>query len=182
MKIARAVAVSIVLHAPCAVARDAVVERVVAVVDGAPILLSEVRQRAAPQLRDERDAAVVRRVFQDTLALLVDERMIAKHALARGIVVTPSEVDAQLARVAYERGVDVAALFDLMQLDRHLDADAYRAEVERQLLERRVLSAKPSAGADSHDSASPAAMSARRHALLRTLRQTYGARALVSFK
>src|SRR5690606_6624537 len=82
-------------------------DRVVAVVDRSPILLSEVRARAKPILArmaadrgkplGDGDVAAVHRELVD---VMVDERLIAREAEERHLTVGPDEVDRALDSIA----------------------------------------------------------------------------------
>jgi peptidyl-prolyl cis-trans isomerase SurA len=137
-----------------------VVERVVAVVDGEPILASELFARAAPHQRALaqrslpawRRASLRRRLLRNVLERLVEERLIEKAAREQAIAVTPSEIDQALAQLA--------AIRKLSQSELEIAIEAggwtlfeYRRELTARLLERRLLSERTARAARWPDSA-----------------------------
>ena len=136
----------VVLVAGALVAREAravVVDRVVAVVGDRPVLASEVRARARPELalalaRGAALESAAPAIEKATLERLVDERLFEQEAALAHVVVTPAQVDAAVRDKAAALGVSVPALLGLAAQQGFTEQD-YRDEVRRQLLEGRVL-------------------------------------------
>jgi hypothetical protein len=115
-----------------------VIERVVAVVNGEPIFLSELRAEAAPYL--ERAMALspsargpaIRDVYEDRLAVLIDRQLVHQQ-LDDTTRVTDAEVDALIAGEV--RRSALAGTWPLL-------VEPDRAEIRRQLEYYRVLDAR----------------------------------------
>ncbi len=144
-----ALALSFALHA--ADARAAIVERIVAVVAERPILLSELRARARPELlalegsSTARDpnlrAAEEQEVMKVTLERMVEDELIALAADRIGkALVTSEDVDRAFQQLAEQNHVTVRALFVDARL-KGKSENEYRDEVRRQLLEGQLLQA-----------------------------------------
>lgn len=145
-------------------------DRVVARVDGKPILLSELRREARPRVAQrvawERPRAL-RRALGAAREEAIASALLAEHARRLGLVVSDAEVEAALTRVAADAGLDVDGLF-AEALAHGYPPRAYRAELRRQLLEQRVLASEPfgAAGPPPDDPAAYARWWARRRGLL----------------
>jgi peptidyl-prolyl cis-trans isomerase SurA len=128
-------------------AETRLVERVLARVDGRPILLSEIRERSrAPLTRLAAEspamrAAAIRSVRQSVLERRIDEEIVNSLAARHAITISSAEIDAAVSRIAADNHVDVAALLADVRLAGWSDAE-YRAELRRQLLEYRVIAAE----------------------------------------
>jgi peptidyl-prolyl cis-trans isomerase SurA len=93
-------------HAPAAEA--GVVEKIVAVVGDDAILLSELRQRAAPLIRvlaskapaGPQRTAAESQVYKDVLSRMVEETLEAQAADRQKVTVTPDEIDRAIENVA----------------------------------------------------------------------------------
>lgn len=128
-----------------------VIERVVALVDGKPILSSELRHRAAPEERAlmARDlpawrlAPLRRQLLCDVLRRLVDERLVAEEARARGITVTEAEIDQAIEGVAAQQRWSRPELEAAVMAHGWTLAE-YRRELASQLLEARLLALEAS--------------------------------------
>ena len=121
----------------------AVVERVVAVVGERPILLSELRKRAAPFVRTITGSATARasaqsQLYAEMLARMIDEELIRRAASRAQLTVTKSEVDSAVERVAKGNGVDADTL--LQEVERSgVSVSDYRRELRSQLLDAKVM-------------------------------------------
>lgn len=120
------------------------VERIVATVDGQPILESTLRLRLAPHLRrvetevpNPIQRAVQARTLRRTmLKRLIDERLVERAAQAAHVAVTDQDVDQALSLLAKQNGMSpqnfvtalVAASWTL---------DEYRRELRAQILDRK---------------------------------------------
>ena len=128
-------------------AEAVVVERVVAVVGDRPILLSQLRTRAKPFLRQiqqrvptgAQQAAAESQVLKDLVEKMVDEELEAQAAEKAKITVTAEEVDNAFRNVAASQRITVAALFREALTKSGLSEQDYREEIRRQLLEGKML-------------------------------------------
>jgi hypothetical protein len=123
-----------------------VVERVVAIVDGRPILASELVQRAAPHERALeatsmpawRRAPLRRRLLRDVLERLVEERLIERAAQAEGIAVESDEIEAALDRVAEGEGWSKSEL-EVAIISHGWLLGEYRRQIAAHLIETKLL-------------------------------------------
>lgn len=127
-------------------ARATVVERVVAVVGERAILLSDLRERAAPLLirihqevpSGAQRAAAISQTYKNLLERMVDEELEQRAANRSNIVVSAREVDEAVARIAAQNGLTVEQL--VSEATRAgLTESQYRSEVRRQVLEAKLL-------------------------------------------
>lgn len=138
--------VGVVLVAGALVSREAhavVVDRVVAVVGDRPILASEVRARARPEVavalaRGSAVESAVPTIERAMLDRMIDERLFEQEAGLAHVVVTPAQIDVAVRDKAASLGLTVPALLEIAARQGFSEAD-YRDEVRRQLLEGRVL-------------------------------------------
>ena len=119
----------------------ALVERIAALIDGKPLLLSEIRERARPLLVGDKKHTKkqIARIYQDTLNKMIDERLLAKKAKQLDIAVSAEEIDALLKVMAGRNDQTVEVYLDDVQRKSHLSPTAYRASLGRQIIEARVL-------------------------------------------
>lgn len=139
-----ALAVAAIGFAPRA---DAIiVERVVAVVGDRPILLSELRHRAKPNLLRllsvQRDtnfhAAAESEIYKEFLNRMIDERLEESAAEKAHISVSPEEVDRGIQNVAANAKLTEAEL--LLEVRRQgLSEQDFRDEIRRQILEGKLV-------------------------------------------
>lgn len=123
----------------------AVVERIVAVVDEQPILLTELRQRARPFLLKiyatvpaPQQKVAEGEMYKELLGKLVDERVVARAADKLNVTVTTKEVDDAVKLKAQDLKVPVSDL--LAEAGKQgLSESDYREEVRRELLFGKML-------------------------------------------
>jgi peptidyl-prolyl cis-trans isomerase SurA len=123
-----------------------VVDRIVAVVGGDILLLSDLHAREAPFLsklaQDKSPPAeiAVRRaeLEKELLTRMVDETLEAGFAAAGHIGVAPDEIDHGEAAVAQQNGMTVDQLEEEVQKQGMTRHD-YRAEIGRQVLEGKLV-------------------------------------------
>ena len=106
-----------------------VVDRVVAAVAGRPIVLSEVRRRAA----------IAEPVQSESAALeeMIDERLIAQDANRAKIFIGPQDIDEGVEAWAKERGTTKTELFPQLEAQRHMKEYEVRDEVQRRIFRSR---------------------------------------------
>ena len=123
-----------------------VVDRVVAVVGGDILLLSDLRAREAPfllKLEQDKSAAgdpAARRaqMEKELLSRMVDETLEAAFAAAGHITVTPEELDRAEAAVAQQNGITVDQL-EAEASKQGMARRDYRAELGRQVIEGKLV-------------------------------------------
>ncbi|MBI5536782.1 MAG: SurA N-terminal domain-containing protein [Deltaproteobacteria bacterium] len=124
-----------------------VIDRVVAVVDHDPILLSELRSRAKPFAKQieaafPKDAAkrivAEEQMTRELLGKMIDERLVAAEARLSELSVSAAEVDAALRNIASTQSITVPQLLEAAR-DAGLHEPEYREELRRQVLEGKVL-------------------------------------------
>ena len=119
------------------------VERVVAVVNERPILLSELRHRAIPSrvqmmMTQAGPAGEERDLYAKILERMIDDRLEDQAAEKARINVTQEEIDRGLQTVASQYKMGVHDL--LMQLRREgVTEQDYRDELRRQILEGKLI-------------------------------------------
>ena len=143
-RLARAIFVlCLFVHLP-ALAERQVADRVVARVNGKPILLSELRTRLAPYLASADRAPAPRRIelrktyARQLLERRIDEILIAEIAKRRYITVDEDDIDRAIVAIAKSQNTSVDGLL-AEALASGLTERAYRTELRFQLLEQRVI-------------------------------------------
>ena len=120
------------------------IDRIVAVVDGEPILLSTLRARAKPLLHESarvpefRRWAARRKLYADLLERLIDERLVARAARDEGVAMDRAAVDRGIEQMAAQNHETRSELLDRAR-EAGLSEEEFRAELGRQLLESRLL-------------------------------------------
>jgi peptidyl-prolyl cis-trans isomerase SurA len=120
-----------------------IVERVVAVVGEHPILLSELKRRAAPFARalpggSQQKAQAQSRLYSDMLGRMIDEQLVQRSATQSQLKVSDAEVEAAIERVAKGNNVSVGQL--LTEVERSgVSPNDYRRELRTQLLDAKVM-------------------------------------------
>jgi peptidyl-prolyl cis-trans isomerase SurA len=128
------------------VARGEVIERVVAVVNDDAVFLSELRAKAAPRLagavasaRTEADRlAAIRRVYDEELEQLIDQRLIVQAAAADSITVSTSDVENAINNVRSQTRLAPAQFWQLVR-EQGMTEEEYRRDIRQQLLRYKVL-------------------------------------------
>jgi peptidyl-prolyl cis-trans isomerase SurA len=123
-----------------------VVDRIVAVVGGNILLLSDLHAREAPfllKLEGEKlppadQAAKRAELEKELLARMIDETLEAAFAAAGHIAVAPEEIDHAEAAVAQQNGISVDQLEEAARKQGMARRD-YRAELGRQVLEGKLV-------------------------------------------
>jgi len=128
-----------------AAARAEIKERIAAVVNGQPILLSEVEERVGPELarvlqqstgpqRDKERADLLRRGLSE----MVDEKLIESEASTLGLTVSEEELQRALEQLARQQAMEVADFRQALE-QQGIPWDAARDAVRRQTLMAEVL-------------------------------------------
>lgn len=149
-----AAALSLPLPLPHARAEQAVtpqkgevIERVVAVVNGDPLLLSELRTRAAPflprvmQAPEMQRMALMQQLYGDLLTQLIDERLLEQEARKLSIAVTGSDVDRAISNVQRQSNLKDAEFWEAVR-GQGFTPENYKADVRRQLIRLKVINQK----------------------------------------
>lgn len=137
-------AILLLAHAAVAADPPVVIERVVAVVDQQPILLSEVHRRAQTAYARAVDpgapvnGALPPKVLTGAVDAIVDEILLTREADERGIAVSEEEVNRAVESVAAGNGLSADQVYD-EALKSGLDRVAYRDELSRTLREFRLV-------------------------------------------
>jgi len=122
------------------------VDRIVAVVDQTPILLSTLQARARPflamarqQIEDETQLMIAEsKVYRQMLDTLVNEQLIARQAEQQQLTVQDNELEKAIDSVAEQNSMSREEL--MAEIKRNgLTEPFYRAEIRRQILEGKVL-------------------------------------------
>lgn len=132
---------------PCA-APAQTVDRLVARVDGEPILLSELMRHASPRLAPLatepawKRAQALRAALRAEIDRAVEAHLLAALARRRGLTVTDAQIDAALARIAEDQHLTLDELWAHAEASGYSRA-VYREEIRRQLVEQRLRAAEP---------------------------------------
>lgn len=127
-------------------AEPRVVDRIVAVVDHQPILLSDTLANAAPDLaqvrRDDGEAAVASampKILRAAVDRMIDEILVADAAKKDLVVVTDQEIDAAFERKQRDLGFPNKVSFLASIGELGLDEARFRRMIENQLVEFKWL-------------------------------------------
>ncbi|MFP2926070.1 peptidylprolyl isomerase [Pyxidicoccus sp. 3LG] len=129
-------------------ARAELVDRVAAVVNRDIIPLSEVQQRAAPELSrinnpDPRKRAELRvQLMKTTLDTLIGEKLMEGEIAQLGITATEAEVDQLVDDVRQQNNITDPAQFEQLLLGEGLTMPAYRDMLRKRILRERLLRLK----------------------------------------
>ncbi|HUB09113.1 MAG TPA: peptidylprolyl isomerase [Myxococcales bacterium] len=134
--------------APAAAPTGVLLDRVAAVVDDSPILLSEVEDRAAPELRrladEDVDAAEVahrrRDMLRQSLQTLIDERLLEEQLKSANISVTDEDLQTSIADVMRLNGISDPKQFETALEHEGMTMESYRSSLRRQLEKMKLLS------------------------------------------
>ncbi|MDB4989583.1 MAG: Peptidyl-prolyl cis-trans isomerase SurA [Myxococcaceae bacterium] len=124
-----------------------VIERVVAVVNGDPLLLSELRTRAAPflarvmQAPEAQRMAVMQQLYADLLTQLIDERLLEQEARKLSISITSTDVERAIQNVQRQSGLKDPEFWDAVRAQ-GFQPEQYKGDVRRQLVRLKVINQK----------------------------------------
>lgn len=127
-------------------AQAVIVERVVAVVGDRPVLLSELRRRAKPNLiamflsvpDPSKQAAGENEVYRDALNRMIDEQLVEQAAQKGHLAVSVDEIDRAIVQKAGQLGIGIADLVAEAKREGLSEQD-YRDEIRRQILEGKLV-------------------------------------------
>ncbi|MBS2022921.1 MAG: peptidylprolyl isomerase [Deltaproteobacteria bacterium] len=138
-------ALALCLLAP-ALARAEIKERIAAVVNGQPVLLSEVDERVQYEVQHLTSAGPARQ--QEVLELekkgleqLIDEKLIEAEAVNLGVEVTDDEVTRQADALAHQNGMDLEA-FKTALAGQGISFQLVKDSLRRQALQFKLLQYK----------------------------------------
>jgi len=123
-----------------------VVDRVVAVVNGDCIALSELNERAAPYMRKVREAnhppeaerEMLFRLRRDVLNRMIDEKLTAQEAEKLEVKVGDTEVDAQIERIKNQHFITDEDLRQSLAAE-GLTLEEYRERLRAQILQATLV-------------------------------------------
>ena len=124
-----------------------VIERVVAIINGEAMLLSELRTRAAPFLARVMQApeiqrmALLQQLYGELLTQLIDERLLEQEARKLSVSVLGSDVDRAIENVQQQNGLKDPAFWEAVKAQ-GFSPEQYKADVRRQLLRLKVINQK----------------------------------------
>lgn len=146
-------------------AEPRVVDRIVAIVDHQPILLSDALVEAGPDFaqarRDEGEATLASetpKIMRATVDRMIEEILIAEAAKKELVVVTAQEVDVAFERKLRELGFPNKVSFVASFSELGIDEARFRKMIENQLVEAKWLAR---AFAAEHARITPAAIDER---------------------
>jgi len=121
-------------------------DRIVAVVDHDPILLSELDRATHPflvvmeaQIPDATKREEARLgIFKETLDKLIDRRLVERAALKKGMRVSETEIDQGIESIAKQNNITTAAVSAEVARTGMTEKE-YRAEIAYQVLEGRMV-------------------------------------------
>ncbi|MET0285383.1 MAG: SurA N-terminal domain-containing protein [Polyangiales bacterium] len=134
-------------QAPSVPQAGEVIERVVAVVNGDPLLLSELRTRAAPflarvmQAPEMQRMSLMQQLYGDLLTQLVDERLLEQEARKLSISITSVDVERAIQNVQRQSGLKDAEFWEAVR-GQGFQPENYKADVRRQLVRLKVINQK----------------------------------------
>jgi peptidyl-prolyl cis-trans isomerase SurA len=124
-----------------------VIERIVAIVNAEPLLLSELRTRAAPflarlmQAPEMQRMTLMQQLYGELLTQLIDERLLEQEARKLSISVLSSDIDRAIENVQRQNNLKDAEFWDAVSAQ-GFSKDQYKADVRRQLLRLKVINQK----------------------------------------
>ncbi len=124
-----------------------IIERIIAVVNGEALLLSELRQRAAPflprllQAPELQRMTLMTQLYDELLTQIIDERLLEQESRKLSVSVTSADVDRAIDNVKRQSGLDGPAFWDAVRAQ-GFEEDQYKGDVRRQLLRLKVVNQK----------------------------------------
>jgi peptidyl-prolyl cis-trans isomerase SurA len=148
--LAKASLLSLLLSVPARAAEKdpgEVIERIVAIVNTEPLLLSELRTRAAPflarvmQAPEMQRMTLMQQLYGELLTQLIDERLLEQEARKLSISVLSSDVDRAIENVQRQNNMKDAEFWEAVSAQ-GFARDQYKSDVRRQLLRLKVINQK----------------------------------------
>ncbi len=130
-----------------AAGKSEIIERIVAVVNGEALLLSELRKRAAPflprllQAPELQRMTLMTQLYEELLTQLVDERLLEQESRKLAIVVSSSDVERAIDNVRRQSGLEDKAFWAAVEAQ-GLSPEQYKSDVRRNLLRLKVVNQK----------------------------------------
>jgi peptidyl-prolyl cis-trans isomerase SurA len=124
-----------------------VIERIVAIVNAEPLLLSELRTRAAPflarlmQAPEMQRMTLMQQLYGELLTQLIDERLLEQEARKLSISILGSDIDRAIENVQRQNNLKDAEFWDAVSAQ-GFSKDQYKGDVRRQLLRLKVINQK----------------------------------------
>jgi peptidyl-prolyl cis-trans isomerase SurA len=124
-----------------------VVERIVAIVNAEPLLLSELRTRAAPflarlmQAPEMQRMTLMQQLYGELLTQLIDERLLEQEARKLSISILSSDIDRAIENVQHQNNMKDTEFWDAVSAQ-GFSKDQYKGDVRRQLLRLKVINQK----------------------------------------
>jgi len=127
------------------VSASEIIERIVAVVDEEAILLSEVRQQAAPFLEQALSDATtdaqrkerVQTLYKQLLDQMVNQMLIQQAASEMKITISKTEVDQAIVNVRRQNNLDEKAFWEAVRTQGYTPQQ-YRQDIRKQLMSLKV--------------------------------------------
>ena len=147
----RSVLAALLLVSAVAHSQPVLMDRLVAIVDGRPIVRSAVLERARPLLAKATTAEQKKQLEADALIGLVNERLIVNDADVLRVEVSTDEIERALAQVALSNRLTPDQLAAEV-VKQGFTMQGYRSMLRQQLLEMRWLRLRKAEGGVSPDS------------------------------
>lgn len=135
---------------PALLSAPDVLDRVAAVVDEVPILLSEVKRRAAPEIdrmaaNTTEPAEFTRRrdeMWRAALQVLIDEQLLQEQLKDANAEISDEQLDAAIEDVKRENNIPDTATFEKALAHEGLTLATYRSSLRKELEKRKLLNTK----------------------------------------
>lgn len=117
-------------------------DAVLAVVDGEPLTMGDLRQFIASHGEDAPKDILADRVgLKNAVKEMVTHELLQREAKSAGLAVSPEEVTAYIDEIKKQNGVDDAG-FTTLLARKQLTLEGYRAQVTADILRTRIMSAR----------------------------------------
>jgi peptidyl-prolyl cis-trans isomerase SurA len=132
---------------PANTAAGEVIERVIAVVNGEPMLLSDLRTRAAPflprlmQAPELQRMSLMTQLYDELLTQLIDERLLEQEARKLSVSITSTDVDRAIENVQRQSNLAEPDFWEAVR-NQGFSPEQYKADVRRQLVRLKVVNQK----------------------------------------
>ena len=117
-------------------------DAVLAVVDGEPLTMGDLRQFIASHGEDAPKDILADRVgLKNAVKEMVTHELLQREAKSAGLAVSPEEVSAYIDEIKKQNGVDEAG-FTTLLARKQLTLEGYRAQVTADILRTRIMSSR----------------------------------------